>query len=62
MARTCADSRKDDSMKLFWRIVIFFQLWGSDYYDEKIDAGLAWELAGIFAESDALDDFERMTA
>lgn len=49
-------------MKLFWRIVIFFQLWGKDYYDEKIDASLAWELAKIFAETDALDYFERMTA
>jgi len=45
-------------MKTFWRILIFFRLWKSKYYEEVIDASLAWELAGIFAASDALDDWE----
>jgi len=39
------------------RIVIFFHLWGRQYYEHKIDMGLAWELAGIFAEG-ALDGWE----
>jgi len=42
--------------KLFWRVVIFFQLWRSDYYGEPIAAVLAWKLAGIFEEHD--DVFE----
>lgn len=46
--------------KLFWQIVIFFQLWRSDYYDKPIDAPLAWELAGIFEEHDILDDYKVM--
>lgn len=35
------------------RIWIFFCLWRRPYYDEIIDADLAWTLAGIFAEHDA---------
>ena len=35
------------------RIWIFFCLWGRKHYENKIDAPLAWELAGIFAEHDA---------
>jgi hypothetical protein len=47
-------------MKLIWRVLIFFKLWGSYHYENRIDASLAWELAGIFAASDALDDFEEL--
>ena len=47
--------------KLFWRIVIFFQLWKSDYYGEPISADLAWELAHIFEEhDDTFDGWERV--
>ena len=45
---------------MFWHIVIFFQLWGTYHYEHRIDAAFAWELAGIFAESDALEDFEEL--
>lgn len=46
-------------MKTIWRIIIFFRLWGSYHYENKIDAAFAWELAGIFEEhSDALKGFE----
>ena len=48
-------------MKLFWQILIFFDLWGGYYYEHRIDAAFAWELAGIFAASDALEGFERIT-
>jgi hypothetical protein len=47
-------------MKLIWRVLIFFKLRGSYHYENRIDASLAWELAGIFAASDALDDFEEL--
>lgn len=44
--------------RLFWQVVIFFQLWRTDYYGTPIDAAFAWELAGIFEEhADALEDF-----
>ena len=35
---------------MFLRIRIFFSLWGSNHYENRIDASLAWELAGIFAD------------
>ena len=34
------------------RIWIFFCLWGKYHHEHRIDASLAWELAGIFAEYD----------
>ena len=34
------------------RIQIFISIWGSDYYDERIDADFAWELARVMAEHD----------
>lgn len=37
-------------MKTYHRIRYFFALWGSDYYDERIDASFAWALAGVSAE------------
>ena len=40
------------------RVIIFFDLWGKSHYDNYIDADLAWTMAGIFSESDALDGFE----
>ena len=47
--------------KLINTLIIFFDLWGSDYYGERIDAAFAWELATIFEEhSDALEGFERL--
>jgi len=42
------------------RILIFFQLWRTYHYENRIDASLAWELAVIFASSDALDDFVKL--
>lgn len=39
-------------MKTLQRIYIFFCLWGTYHYENRIDAELAWELAGIFAEYD----------
>jgi len=48
--------------KMIWHIIIFFQLWGTYHYENRIDASLAWELAGIFAASDALDGFEELQA
>lgn len=36
-------------MKRFW---IFLCLWGKKYYDERINAPFAWELAGVLAEKD----------
>ena len=48
--------------KLIDTLIIFFELWGSYHYEERIDAALAWELATIFEEhSDALEGFEKVT-
>ena len=47
--------------KLIDRLIIFFELWGSYHYDEKIGIALAWELACIFEEhSAALEGFEAL--
>jgi hypothetical protein len=46
-------------IKFINRMIIFFDLWGDYWYEVKIDAKWAWELAGIFEEhSDALEGFE----
>jgi hypothetical protein len=37
---------------LYLRIRYFFDLWGSDYYGERIDASFAWALACASAEHD----------
>lgn len=42
------------------RIIIFFQIWGTYHYENRIDAPFAWELAGIFVEHTILDEFERL--
>jgi len=48
-------------IKLTNTLIIFFDLFGSDYYGEKIDSEFAWELAKIFEEhSDVLEGFERL--
>ena len=48
-------------IKLINRIIIFFDLWGSYYYEKRIDASFALELASIFEEhSGALEGFEEM--
>ena len=47
-------------MKLINTLIIFFELWGSYHYEERIDAAFAWELATIFEEhSDALEWLRR---
>lgn len=35
---------------LYLRIRYFFELWGSDYYGEKIDFSFAVSLARVFAD------------
>lgn len=43
------------------RLIIFFELWGSYHYENRIDAAFAWELAGIFEEhGEALEYFEEL--
>jgi hypothetical protein len=49
-----------NTIRLINRIIIFFDLWGSDYYETKINAALAWELAGIFEEHDILNEYEEI--
>ena len=47
--------------QLYHRIRYFFDLWGSYYYENKIDASFAWELAGIFAgHHEELSSWERL--
>ena len=49
-------------IKLLNTLIIFFELWGSYHYEERIGIALAWELATIFEEhSDALEGFEQVT-
>jgi len=48
-------------IKLINTLIIFFELWGSYHYEERIGIALAWELATIFEEhSDALEGFEQV--
>ena len=48
--------------KLINTLIIFFGLWGSYHYENRIGITLAWELATIFEEhSDALEGFEQVT-
>ena len=52
----------DEMIKLFNTLIIFFELWGSYHYENRIGAALAWELATIFEEhSDALEGFGQVT-
>jgi hypothetical protein len=37
-------------IKMIERVFEFFRLWGSYYYEDRIDAKFAWELAGIFTD------------
>jgi len=45
-------------VRLINRIIIFWDLWGSYHYENRIDAAFAWELAGIFEEHNILNDYE----
>lgn len=45
--------------KLINTLIMFFELWGSYHYENRIGAALAWELATIFEEHhETLDAFE----
>ena len=44
-------ARSGKMKKLFERIWEFVHLWGTYHYENRIDASLAWELAGIFVDN-----------
>ncbi len=43
-------------------MMIFFELWGSYHYENRIGVDLAWELAAIFNASNAIDDYIPFTS